>query len=774
MIQNSSFVNDECTFWDLIQKYKIIIPIIQRDYVQGREEDNINLIRENLLNNIRTALTENKKIDFDFIYGSTKMSGEKEVLSLLDGQQRITTLFLLHWYFAAKEKKLDENVIDVLSNFSYSNRVSSRDFCKELVKCKLKIKEKPELSKQIKSKTWYFSEWDNDPTIKSMLNMLDSIHKKMYNVEGFNKLINKEHEIISFSFISLEKFNLTDELYIKMNSRGKKLTNFEIFKSKFIELVKEQNDDELLKEFIYNIESKWSDLFWEYRQEEDTVIDEIFMRYLYYITEMIHAIKIFNNENQDINKESPFVYNEKKLILDLELVKETYEDKENIKLLIDILNIWNSKEEVDKDINEIFSANYEKGKVSLNRNDYNLFENCIYGKRFNWFEKELLFAFLLIKTDESKNNEEIADFVRIVRNILQNIRWFDRSEIHYNLNLRYYEIRDRFKTFLDLKREKNIYKALLNIENTVGRLEEPLKLEKEKAKLIEKNEERYKKVIFMCEDNEVTEGNLCNILNLIEKYPENMEKFMSIFKNNEDYALIYRTMLSYEDYGIDLKISSLGARYFYGKRDNIYDIFTFSTTQNSQQIIQNILEKIYLDMQTINYINKEEFLNNIINKNIKDLEKHSWEYNFAKHKEIWERILSVDEDNNFIFVFRSKLDSLEKDDYNICYLTKKSASSRHINVYYKPVMLFNNLNNSRECFSTEEDYGRVILNNGIILKLDEKGFHIFPGDKKEEVQQVFNTNLINGNEAIIEFNKDLDIIEQEKEIMEKLVNFCKI
>ena len=247
MIQNSSFVNDECTFWDLIQKYKIIIPIIQRDYVQGRKEDNINLIRENLLNNIRTALTENKKIDFDFIYGSTKMSGEKEVLSLLDGQQRITTLFLLHWYFAAKEKKLDENVIDVLSNFSYSNRVSSRDFCKELVKCKLEIKEKPELSKQIKSKTWYFSEWDNDPTIKSMLNMLDSIHKKMYNVEGFNKLINKEHEIISFSFISLEKFNLTDELYIKMNSRGKKLTNFEIFKSNFIELVKEQNDDELLK-----------------------------------------------------------------------------------------------------------------------------------------------------------------------------------------------------------------------------------------------------------------------------------------------------------------------------------------------------------------------------------------------------------------------------------------------------------------------------------------------------------------------------------------------
>ena len=43
-------------------------------------------------------------------------------------------------------------------------------------------------------------------------------------------------------FIPLEKFNLTDELYIKMNSRGKKLTNFEIFKSKILEIMKEQNE----------------------------------------------------------------------------------------------------------------------------------------------------------------------------------------------------------------------------------------------------------------------------------------------------------------------------------------------------------------------------------------------------------------------------------------------------------------------------------------------------------------------------------------------------
>ena len=105
-------------FWILLKKFNIIIPIIQRDYVQGMEDDNINQIRENLLEDIKNSIHNNEPMEFDFIYGSTD---EDNNLSLLDGQQRMTTLFLLYWYFASKENKLNEEVRNMLKKFSYKN-----------------------------------------------------------------------------------------------------------------------------------------------------------------------------------------------------------------------------------------------------------------------------------------------------------------------------------------------------------------------------------------------------------------------------------------------------------------------------------------------------------------------------------------------------------------------------------------------------------------------------------------------------------------------------
>ena len=86
---------------------KIEIPIIQRDYAQGREG------KEELRKNFLTALREvvnDKSLELDFVYGSVK----NKVLQPLDGQQRLTTLFLLHWFVAVKENKLDgEKKIDI-------------------------------------------------------------------------------------------------------------------------------------------------------------------------------------------------------------------------------------------------------------------------------------------------------------------------------------------------------------------------------------------------------------------------------------------------------------------------------------------------------------------------------------------------------------------------------------------------------------------------------------------------------------------------------------
>ena len=101
------------TFRELLAKYRIEIPIIQRDYAQGRLSESATAIRNELLESIYVALTSDSPLDFDFVYGSVE--GDK--LFPLDGQQRLTTFFLLHWYLAEKEGRIKE-LRGLLSRFS--------------------------------------------------------------------------------------------------------------------------------------------------------------------------------------------------------------------------------------------------------------------------------------------------------------------------------------------------------------------------------------------------------------------------------------------------------------------------------------------------------------------------------------------------------------------------------------------------------------------------------------------------------------------------------
>ena len=91
---------------EMVSLNRIVIPIIQRDYAQGREDDETRRIRERFLDSLYKAIM-GTPIKLDFIYGDIDVDG---VMTPLDGQQRLTTLFLLHWY-AAKKEQLAKNTI---------------------------------------------------------------------------------------------------------------------------------------------------------------------------------------------------------------------------------------------------------------------------------------------------------------------------------------------------------------------------------------------------------------------------------------------------------------------------------------------------------------------------------------------------------------------------------------------------------------------------------------------------------------------------------------
>jgi len=212
------------------------------------------------------ALTKEESIRLDFIYGSNL----GDIFQPLDGQQRLSTLFLLHWYAAVKEKILSTEIQDILSKFSYETRASSREFCTGLIKESTDIDfSSNKISPFIIDSSWFFLSWKKDPTIDAMLRAIDDIHTLFKDMDRLWERMTSDTVLISFYYVALENFGLTDDLYIKMNARGRLLTPFENFKAKFQEYIQKNNWEKgvcFSDSFAHKIDTQWTELFWNHRK----------------------------------------------------------------------------------------------------------------------------------------------------------------------------------------------------------------------------------------------------------------------------------------------------------------------------------------------------------------------------------------------------------------------------------------------------------------------------------------------------------------------------
>lgn len=295
--------SNKTSFWKFICNTNIEIPIIQRDYAQGRigEEH----LRQNFLSDLKKALDSKKSLKLDFVYGSV----DKLKMQPLDGQQRLTTLWLLHWYIALRVNKLEE-ACQKLKNFSYETRISSREFFKNL--ClpahfeRFYINPNTSIVEFITCQTWFPAAWKQDPTIQALLRMLsgtklndkhgeditDGLEELFQDTtpedfEDYWNILTSEDAPIVFYQLPLDHFGLSDDLYIKMNARGKQLTMFENFKADLIGYIREQaQDNEEWKSLLdiktgipISLDTTWMDFFWKNRSVNNRV-DEIYYAFL--------------------------------------------------------------------------------------------------------------------------------------------------------------------------------------------------------------------------------------------------------------------------------------------------------------------------------------------------------------------------------------------------------------------------------------------------------------------------------------------------------------
>jgi hypothetical protein len=430
-------MSEQLSFYKLFKskRFSIEIPIIQRDYAQGRES--ASEIRENFLLALKKYLDDAIPFrDLDFVYGDVD---KNNALTLLDGQQRLTTLFLLHWYISCKEERLEEfnNVLfqDGISKFSYKTRQSSTDFCNALLNILIDLQNllPPDegklnaLSKSIRNNQHYFLSWNFDPTIQSMLNMLDDIHNLYYETKSkyYDLLIDLDKPIITFQFLPLSDYGLTDDLYIKMNSRGKPLSKFENFKAKFESHLKQfdnENKYQLnlstqIKEvgvseyFSFKIDTDWADFFWNFKDKSDNTCDAQLMN-------LINTLAINNNA---LHKNELKSYSFSNNSLNFNLYASLSIDF--IKSIVAVFDAFC----ISKSFNKVLNDFHYYSEITV-------FEKIINSSFSNsgYQLNVLFFAYYSYLIQWPKNKDGIKDWMRVVCNLTKNTPQFNDDTDYTN------------------------------------------------------------------------------------------------------------------------------------------------------------------------------------------------------------------------------------------------------------------------------------------------------------------------------------------------------
>ena len=602
---NNNQTSEKLTFRELISRYTIEIPIIQRDYAQGRED------KADLRTNFLNALVEGvngKLLELDFIYGSVKDA----VFQPLDGQQRLTTLFLLHWYIATKENKLDNELKNTLSKFSYETRTSSREFCNDLINKRINLSGEQEISEIIIDSSWFFLSWKRDPTIKAMLKMLDAIQKTFTNKNDVWEKLNN----ISFNFIELRNFGLSDDLYIKMNARGKPLTDFENFKAKFEQYIKQQDWEKnchASETFSHQIDTVCTDLFWHFRNEEN-IFDEQILNY--FRTFALNSYALKENVKDDIFRHTVDLLRGKQNDISFHKYLELgCFDNDYFKILKSVFNKISQKDGLKTFLPDTTYIDETK-----------IFNDAI-NNNLSYPDLVTAFAYYqYIGSEESIEAEKLTNWMRIVRNLVEG----SRPYLFNNAN----EFANALRSINELLPYRNsIVEHFAQTQNNSlsGFISEQIIEEKLKAKLFQSEE--WKKVIIEFENHSYFNGQIGFLLHWstlnnepnLDTFTRYTKKLKVLFANNGltrfDNFIFERALLATGDY-----LLHKGRNYSFlinNERDISWKRLLRDNNEK-REILKRLLDSISIDTL-------EEDLQTIIN-DFNDAD--DWRFHFVKQPEM--------------------------------------------------------------------------------------------------------------------------------------------
>lgn len=246
---------------------KIVISDLQRDYCWG--DEGVNLVGQ-FVKSLK-EMDKTEPITMGLLYGYFNHY-TPEHLQLCDGQQRLTTLFLLlgmlnrgvggnlfkKYLISDFELELDDNE----PYLQYAIRESSLYFLSDLTIHFFLCNDLKSTS-DIKKQPWYLSNYSLDPTVCSILNAIDCISEELKDntADEMNDLAAFVLNKLEFLFFDLENRENGEETFVVINTTGEPLSATQNLKP----LVIDYNKDCL------NVAERWEDMetwFWRNRRRD--------------------------------------------------------------------------------------------------------------------------------------------------------------------------------------------------------------------------------------------------------------------------------------------------------------------------------------------------------------------------------------------------------------------------------------------------------------------------------------------------------------------------
>ncbi|WP_183576105.1 DUF262 domain-containing protein [Mucilaginibacter sp. X5P1] len=290
---------------------QVLIPEIQRDYVWTTENvgklikslledfheddryavevtsEKLNIFPPQVKDLFVRALEQQKPFsNIGFLYAYSD-SDDPNKYMLIDGQQRLTTLFLILMFLYIREGNQEKfrrgYFANKLPKVDYKVRENAHVFLIDYIGFLLGGGD----ISQVKNQFWFYKSYETDQTITAFVSNYQHIIMLLNKQDLTTEYIENQ---VEFWYFDTNKSEQGEDLYLYMNSRGETVETNENIKA---ELLQRRSDADKQQ---YGLKwEEWQHLFWENRDKSPTA-DRGFNEFLRWI-KMIEVVRDGKKDN---------------------------------------------------------------------------------------------------------------------------------------------------------------------------------------------------------------------------------------------------------------------------------------------------------------------------------------------------------------------------------------------------------------------------------------------------------------------------------------------